>query len=412
MSDVLKRGKLNVIMDAQAGSSGKGKLAAYIMDKQLDDWDFACNAFFPNAGHWVRLSENPEDCFFYQTLNSCAWMFNRKYNKKVWGKMMFIGPGAIIELPALLREIEENGVTPRNLKISPLAVILQDKDAAFERGEVDFDGNPFKHEGTMKHGSTCHGVGAANARRVLRRSDLVTAADVQSLGEYISENVSAEITDRLSHGQTGILELAQGYQLSILNERFFPHTTSRNVTVAQGLSDMFLPPSVLGNVILNYRTFPIRINSKKYISNIDGRHLTLDEVNSGIPHTVYEGNSGGWYPDQHEISWEQLTEESGSDAPIMEVTSVTKLPRRVATFSTMNLLESIAFNHPPTNSEVFLSINFANYVDAGVVGVRNRADLMYSYKFREWLDTYIPVSVKEKIRFVGTSRFHDDMVEL
>ena len=91
-------GKLTVLLDVTYGSSAKGKLASFITE-HATNWDFCCNAFMPNAGHWVKLDDGRE--FFYQTFNSCA------YNHEKFEKM-YIGPGAVIELPAFWKELEKN----------------------------------------------------------------------------------------------------------------------------------------------------------------------------------------------------------------------------------------------------------------------------------------------------------------
>jgi hypothetical protein len=87
-----------------------------------------------------------------------------------------------------------------------------------------------------------------------------------------------------------------------------------------------VPPIYAGPVLLNNRTYPIRISSNKYISecSIDeteqlvigidrtidpGTHLTWDEMMAFQRHGKafhrYEGDSGPGYPDQEEITWEQ-----------------------------------------------------------------------------------------------------------
>lgn len=738
-NNFFKHGKLTIVMDGGAGSSGKGKMASFLGDK-ADNWTFACNSFAPQAGHWVRLDDGRQ--FFYQTLNSVAYNVD-KYEK------LYIGPGATLELPALMREIEENKVPDHKLGISPLALILEDFDAAYERGERGFDNTPLMHtsEGTMKTGSTClpanvavetedglksikwivdneydgrvksldangkfvlskvigwqalrntdkkrwvsvdtaqrcsklrvtadhrvaciddvlrpeikyvearhlvgkyvvqnnkqsannydtnalfgpnqvsamigcllgdgmihkgaftcdhgpkqneylaykhrlfggtishhksgwsddtcsrlstantaqtkllrkmlyksgkkrvddaikyldmtglafwymddgslvtrpgkspnmiictdlftnnelktaiawfhdifgstdvtishrnrlrigsktaarvskaiaslvpeclkyklleedrdtpfvelkadnqeyaaaevvsvddldissklydievkdthnfianrvvvhncHGVGSAAARRILRSPSVRTAKDIPELKKYLCD-VPAEISARLDRGESGLMELAQGFQLSLLHSRFAPHTTSRQVTVAQGMSDLFLPTKYAGPVIVNLRTYPIRINSNKFIGQ-DGRHLTWAEVEAGVPHTVYHGDSGGWYPDQHEITWEQLTASSGSPTKIMEVTSVTKLPRRVATFSKMNAVEALKYND--TGDDMYLSINFANYVDHNMSGKTNVAET--TQKFNTWLKDSLG-DLRGQVVLVGT----------
>lgn len=374
-------GKLTTLLDAQAGSSGKGAVASFIC-KHADNYQFACCTFSPQAGHTIV---DDGKTYFYQTFNSCAYQHGQ-YEK------LYLGPGCIIELPAFFREIEESSIPHEKIGISPIAGILLDQDGAFERGEVDLDGNPKKHSGTMKTGTTAHGAGVARARRTLRRPEARYARDVPELKQYLCD-VPQEIMTRLERGQAGLLEVAQGFQLSYLLPEFFPHTTSRNCTVAAGFDDMMLPVIYAGNVILNYRTYPIRINSKKFICKKTGKHLTWPEVEEmkaenkriwdqytaegrnqhagdlcgpELPFRTIDSFSGPGYPDQEELTWEQITEISGSKTPIMEITSVTKLPRRIFTFSRQNLEQSIRHNR--TGGRMILSINFMNYTDADLFG--------------------------------------------
>lgn len=399
-SFVFDSGKLTVILDASAGSSGKGKIGSFITE-HADNWDFCCNTFMPQAGHWIKLDDGRE--YFYQTLNSCT--YQDKYEK------MYIGPGSTIELSALFREIEENNVPPHKLGISPVTSILQDIDASFERGEMDLDGNVLHdtHSGTMSKGSTCHGCGAAKARKILRRPNVVLARDIPELQEFLCD-VPIEIMDRLDKGQSGLLEIAQGFQLSYLLSNMYPYCTSRNCTVSAGLDDMMLPPLYAGNVILNLRTYPIRINNKKYIGK-DGRHLTWDEVKNGVPHEVKEFNSGPGYDDQEEMSWDELTKISGSPDQIMEMTSVTKLPRRVFSFSQNNLRQAIKYNK--TGHNCYLSVNFMNYVDYNLTEKRNVCDV--TYKAKSWLeDNILPVQKENPssvVAFLGTGARTDDMIQ-
>jgi len=405
---VFEPGKLTILLDGGAGSSGKGKLGAFVTE-HANNWQFCCNAFMPNAGHWVKDDHGKE--YFYQTLNSCA--YQPHYEK------MFLGPGTIIELPALQREVEENEIEPHRLGISPVCAILQDQDSAFERGEVDLDGNelPIRGDGTMKHGSTCHGVGAALARRRLRRPDVKLARDVPELAQYLCD-VPREIMDRLDRGQAGFLEIAQGFQLSYLLPEFYPFCTSRNCTVAAGLDDMMLPPCYAGNVLLNYRTFPIRTSNYKYIAKerheaIEvGAHLTWSQVQLfeklGLEYEKYEGNSGPGYPDQEEVEWDTITKDSGSLDPIMEMASVTKLPRRAFTFSRRSVEESIRHNR--TDGRTFISVNFVNYVDAGLLGDRGHGwNESSRTQIRDWCRRNIPTENGE-LTFLGTGPRTDDFI--
>jgi len=401
-------------MDGGAGSSGKGKLGAFVAS-HADNWQFACSTYMPQAGHWTKNDDGKS--YFYQTFNSCAWMSDR-YEK------LYIGPGSTIELAAFWREKEQNNIPSCKIGISPITSILQDIDGQFERGIVDFDSNirtDIDHS-LAKTGTTAHGCGANRARRVLRRPEAKYARDIPELKEFICD-VPSEIMGRLDCGQAGIMELAQGFQLSYMLPEFFPFVTSRNCTVAAGLDDMMLPVIYAGNVILNYRTFPIRISNMKYIGE-GGKHLTFEEIKQyqidGKPYETLKGNSGPGYDDQTETTWEDITKNSGATVPIMEMTSVTKLPRRVFTFSRKNLKQSI--QHNETNGRTFVSLNFANYLDYSISGMRalipNLSEItnlssnsIEPSKLINWIDENCGIDICD-LRFIGTGALTDDFIQI
>ncbi len=542
-------GKLSVILDGGAGSSGKGKIGAYMV-KNSHKVNFVCNTFMPQASHTIiEKDENDEKTeYIYKQLNSCAH-YHEKFEK------MYIGQGSVIDVEALFKEIKMSGIPKHKLGISPIATILQDIDTKFEEGKVDLEGNPIDHDGTIKFGSTCSGVGAARARKVLRRPNIKLARDIEELKPYLCD-VSAEIMERLDKNYSGLLEIAQGFALSYGLSQFYPYCTSRNCTIAAGFDDMMLPTHYLGNVCINFRTYPIRIHPKKYItvptkeqkmmeeaatltcstnkektkidveipagsperpdiaekiakqqdklagsfqvffmkagtrSNMviplelkkrflkyedslktDGgsdfvmendqfmawysskdiqavinkrsatkelkveestkepsiyskkqdisdkeyltrfvpRHLTWDEVQSGkIPYEEIESYSGDFYPDQNEITWKELTKLAGAPDLIMECTTLTKLPRRVATFSQTNLLESIQYNQTP--HQIWISINFLNYISWGMNGITNDID----EKSKNWLDTMIKPVLRRwdnvYLKLLGTGACTDETI--
>jgi adenylosuccinate synthase len=399
-------GKLTIILDGGAGSSGKGKLGSFVCEHG-QNWQFACNTFMPQAGHWVRLDDGRE--FLYQTLNSCAYLSDR-YEK------LYIAPGAAIEPALLFRELEENGIPRQKVGISPLTAIVQDIDKEYEKGLRAFDGRPMEEiqpGGPLAaSGSTAHGCGATRARRVLRRDEARYAHHVPELREFLCD-VPGEIMDRLDRGQAGLFEVAQGFQLSFLLPRFFPSTTSRNCTVAAGLDDLMVPPFYAGNVIINFRTFPIRIHSSKYVDRASGDHLTWEEKQAAHPdsYSVVEGTSGGHYHDQREVTWDDVVKISGSQEPFSEMTSVTGLPRRVFTFSAMNVAEAVRHNR--THGETFLSLNFADYVDYELSGRRMRVPeptaAAVGPKLAGWLQENLD---DRRLRFIGTGPKTDDMIQI
>ena len=456
------KGKLSVAMDGGAGSSGKGKIGAFLV-ANADNCDFVCNTFMPNASHTiVEGDDENRQVYVYKSLSSCAHHHN-KYKK------MYIGQGSVIHLPSLLKELEESGMPKNKLGISPIAMVVQDIDAYYEMGQMDLEGNEYEQgsEGTIKTGTTASGSGAARARKILRKGNTLLARDVPELKQFIC-NVSREIIQRLENGQAGLLEIAQGFQLSYGLPEFYPYTTSRNCTVAAGFDDMMVPPAYLGNVLLNFRTFPIRIHSYKYIaidpdpierleltnkseeaieknkialkekhgescriemevpansegnpslvvypeSRKAGEHLFWEEVQRNVPHERIESYSGDFYDDQIEIDWQQVTQLSGSPTPLMECTTLTKLPRRVATFSKKNLIDSIMYNQTP--HKVFISVNFVNYLDWSVY---KRNDVM-TEKIQAWLQENIAIPLSQSgydnvvMRYLGTSEYTQDTLTI
>jgi adenylosuccinate synthase len=397
-------------MDGGAGSSGKGKISSFI-GEHADNWQFCCNAFMSNAAHWVVLDDGRK--YLYQALNSVAYL--KKYQK------MYVCGGAVQELDPILREIKENEVEPHRLGIHPLVAFVQQKDIDYEAGRCDFEGNYFEgtqHSDAMKLGSTLHGVGAARARRILRRKDVLLARDIPELQPYLCWT-NEEITRRLQDGQAGLMEIAQGYQLGYLT-RFYPKTTSRNCTVAAGLDDCQIAPKYAGNVIINMRTYPIRVNSNKYVHPDTGKLINDIEIKAlraeGREPVIYKGDSGGGYPDQTETTWDAVTADSGikevnPSAEIREITSLTKLERRVFTFSRQNLNDAIRDN--ATNGNTYISLNFVNYVDAKLEGARGGREKL-TQKLCRWLNGNIQLQDgnEAKLAFLGTGAKTDDMIVL
>ncbi len=401
-ADFFVPGKISIILDSCAGSSGKGKIGSFVTQNAGGAYHFVCNTFAPQASHIVHDRNHAEIC--YKQLNSCAHR-HEEFEK------MYIGQGASISLKALLDEIALTGIPAEKIGISALTPIVQDIDRLYEEGKVGFDGKQLEshHDGTIKNGSTCSGVGVARARRVVRDKNILLAKDVPELKQYICD-VPGEILDRLAKGQSGLLEIAQGFQLSNGLPEFYPYCTCRNVTVAAGLDDMMLPITVVGNVLLNMRTLPIRIASKKYIEDATGTHLTWEQVKSGKhKYKEVESFSGHGYNDQTELSWDDVKKQSGATIPESAIlTSLTKLPRRVFTFSQRNLVDAIMHNQTPYM--VYLSVNFVNWIDGEMEGKTDEI----TEKIHNWVDLNIaPVMENQPnvvLRYLGTGKYTEDTV--
>jgi hypothetical protein len=359
VDDFFINGKISFVLDASFGSSGKGKISSYLV-KKSSKVNFLATSNSANASHTV-VDNDKEYVFKVLPAGSL-------YHEKL--DAIYICPGACFEIDALFKEIEMCGIPKEKVKIHPRAGIITQIDIDFEKGLCDLDGNYYtdRKDGTISTGSTCSGSGAVLAKKTIRNKTLKTATDFTELTDMLCITELSMITE-LALGKCGLFDIGQGFPLSNNHYRFAPNTTSRNVTVSAALNDAMLPPHVAGSVLLNLRTYPIRINSKKYIMKDGKRHLTWDEVKSGLydgQYDMIDSYSGDFYGDQKEISWEEIMESSGVHIPDKVInTTLTKLPRRVATFSKNNLAEAILYNS--TVHKTYLCLNFVNWIDGEIV---------------------------------------------
>lgn len=306
--------ELHVITDLQYGSTGKGLLAGYLAKKLRPD-TLVC-AWSPNAGH-TFIDENGK-----KYVNTA--IPNGIVADSV--KRVLIGPGAVINPDALLREIEQNAV-----ELFGVEIMIHENAAVVTQEHRDEEAR-----GMFKIGSTMKGVGAAVIEKIQRNpASNIIARDALVSTPLEGYVVSKEIYNRaIDEAGVTILEGAQGFSLSI-NQGFYPFTTSRDCTTFQLMSDCALPNTPVQNAVIYgcARTYPIRVANR---FDADGKMI---------------GTSGPCYDDQRELDWSELGMEP-------ELTTVTKLPRRIFTFSKRQITGAIRMNGV---DEVFL--NFVNYID-------------------------------------------------
>lgn len=190
--------------------------------------------------------------------------------------------------------------------------------------------------------STMTGGGAALRRKIARKATV--AGDVPELRRWIADR-TAEVLAVARAGGVVLAESAQGFDLSLNHGLRYPYCTSRDVTTASVLSNLGAPPQLMSRCWASMRTFPIRVG-----------HLVVDGVK--------QGDSGPCYPDQKELTWDEVRAITGSEAVRPELTTVTKRVRRIFTWSPTQWRKFVMMCQP---TDVFL--NFVNYLDANVAGV-------------------------------------------
>ena len=317
----MKSGKLNIVIDGQWGSTGKGKLCAYLA-KKFDVAVSICD-FQNNAGHTVVFDDGTKHVFQQLPVTASC---NQDTE-------LLISPAATISVDKLLQEIEIHGAANR-LMIHPKAGIITPEC-------VDFEQHFLK-----RISSTLKGCGAATGMKTMRMPGMVLAKDVPELKSFIGDTTE-KLKLYLQSGAIAMMETAQGFDLSLNHGLEYPYVTSRDVTTASALNNAGVPPQVVGEVYGCLRTFPIRVGNM-------------------IENGEMIGSSGPIHPDHVELTWEELRRRSGAVDDIEERTTVTNKVRRVFTFSAIQFKNFIDVCAPTK-----LFVNFINHVCFRDYGVKD-----------------------------------------
>lgn len=311
ISALTKKGKFSAIYDGQFGSTGKGLAGAWAGEHNDIDW-VTTNAS-ANAGHTSIVDGDKIVTFHIPNSFLTA--------RKTGNPKIYINAGAIVDLEVLCNEIMSLGIHKSQIFVNPNAAIILSDD---QKTEKDVSSSATKIASTQK------GVGAALSRKISRTGP--------NLGQYVAKHhitppfqlKALSLNQEMSHGKSVLMEVPQGFSLSLNNSGFYPYTTSRDCTIQQGMSDAGLHPSFFYKSMAVLRTYPIRVG------NI---HQGERQI----------GFSGHVYPDQTETSFVDLGVEA-------ERTTVTQRVRRIFTFSPRQYEEMLLHNRPD-----YVLLNFANY---------------------------------------------------
>ena len=310
-----------LVCDMQFGSTGKGAIAYYLARSRKLRCAVAAN--MPNAGH---TAVDGPDKFVHTVLPACSAAPSIE--------TILLGPGTVFDPIKLVDEykalIARRGL--RSLVIHPGAVPLRPEDLQNEKHHV-------------RIGSTMKGSAAANVRRMNRDGHTIIG-DLENVQAGIRREMGAgfEKDDVLSFRKDRyfreierdgkIVEGSQGFSLSVYHG-LYPHVTSRDTTPNQIAADCALPGDwrIFTCVVGSMRTYPIRVANR---FNSDGEQI---------------GTSGPPYSDQQELQWSDIGREA-------ELTTVTKLPRRLFSFSRTQTAEAKSMCKPD-----YVSLSFCDYCD-------------------------------------------------
>jgi len=361
MGQFLNRG-VNVLIDGQWGSTGKGKLGAWLSLKE--QVGFATADFQSNAGHTVVLGNEK------YVVNHIPSSFPNL------DAVLYLAPASTITVSTFLKELDmlEKFRVRERINLHPHVAVITDEDIEEEKKSM------------VGIASTMKGVGAALARKVRRKATL--AKDVPELQSYVND-LTKVIARSARAGDTVLAETSQGFDLSLNHGFEYPYVTSRDVTTASIMSNLGVPPQLLGRVWGCLRTFPIRVGN---VVDGDGNIL---------------GFSGPCYPDQREMTWAEVSESAGRN--VQEITTVTKRVRRIFTFSRLQF-EKFVLTCAPTD----LFVNFVNYLDplaAGAVGADALTPrvLQFTDNLDRMCEEFGYLSYKPRVHLIGTGPENEEM---
>jgi adenylosuccinate synthase len=328
-----------VVVGGQYGGEGKGKIAAFITQREKIDICIRCGG--PNSGHSF-VTEAGQTVLFRQLPTGYIRPQTR----------LLIPAGALVDLDVLKHELDTLRIDPKRVGVDRNAMIIEESDKHNEE----------RLQLRQRLSSTLCGVGSAVARRALRGPGVRTAeiASKQTpwLGELIT-HVSEEANSALDHSKKVLVEGTQGFGLSLYHSDSYPKATSRDTTAAGFLSEVGLSPLLVTELVLVLRTFPIRVAG----------------VQAG--------------PLRDEITWETLQKESGYPYPIHEMTTVSKKLRRIGRFDWALAAKAIQANRPTK-----IAVNGLDYFSYQDRGVGSMAQLsLYSTKFLAEFESRYSVTV-------------------
>lgn len=355
------------VVGAQFGSEGKGNVVAHI----AQDYGIHVRVGAANAGHTIytrdpnAIFDNQGDPWEKHVMQQipCAAYANPDAE-------VMIGPGALISPEILGRELRFLAAWRKERGLPRILVHVDYRAHVIHEEQIEEEARSGLGD---RIGSTStrarEGIGIAQADRVMReRRCRIAGSELanSSFPEWDLIHI-CNVPELIQHAHWSILlEGTQGTGLSITTGRF-PYLTSRNTTSAGLCADAGVAPTRLDRVILVARTYPIRV----------------------------AGNSGPFDIASVELDWSEI----GID-PERERTSVTKLLRRVATFSMPQMREACYLN-----GATEIALMFGDYLDPTIAGAVSEDDVCLADYAR--VDEMVRAIEREcgvPVTMVGTGR--------
>lgn len=352
---------LTIIIDGQAGSTGKGKICGYLAKK--DDFTISTNNWASNAGH-TYLDDDGNKV----VVSHLPMAFINPKTK------LIINAGAIITPEILFEEIKKykKKINNRKIYIDSRAMIIQEKHRLLEKSSI-------------KSGSTFKGCGAAYSDKIMRKQDVILAKEYfESVDDEYKNFIEIVDTAKMLNESLDyiLIEGAQGQDLDINHGLDYPNVTSRMCSASQLIADAGCSPFKVKDIYMIIRPYPIRISN---------------QTDNG---EIYSGD----YANSKEITWEEIAKRCGYNGVLEEYTTVTKKKRRVFEMNWERLKYNVMINKPTG-----IILNFAQYIDWNAHKCKDYVKLPIMVK--EFI-TKIEQETKIQVIMVGTGENESDIIDL
>lgn len=365
-----------MVTGGQAGSEGKGAIAAYLAQSQQMGLNIRVAG--PNAGHTV-IGNCPPQCpaalAASQNDTRLRGDSDHRPGQHPWRlrqvpvaavsnltSMVAIAAGSEIDKEVLDQEVKELDSAGYNVSSR---LVIDEQATMIDPVHRDREAQANL---TLKIGSTGKGIGAARADRMMRKA-LLAKHDLKD--EYkVVESVAGLARTYLHHRQDVMIEGTQGYQLG-LHAGYYPQCTSSDCTAVDFLSMAGISPWEVNpedlEVWVVFRTYPIRV----------------------------AGNSG---PMAEETTWEEIGVEP-------ELTTVTRKVRRVGLWDGYEARAAVQANGGGGRGRaVRCALTMADYLIPELYGKTEYREL--DSTTRDRLDVLVASRSKDMgrpIELVGTS---------
>lgn len=238
----------NIVVGAQYGDEGKGKIISYIALNDKPDI-IARGGVGPNAGHevWYNGKKYP------MRMLSCGFVYEKA--------RILIGAGVVVNPEVFLKEVELTNTKNR--------VGIDFRCTLITKEHIERDSSS---ETSIKIGSTKTGCGPAVTDRVSRIAKTVEHAP--DIKQYLTD-----VAKEVNNAKNVLVEGSQGFMLSVIYGTY-PYVTSKDTSASTIAADVGLGPKSIDEVIMVMKSYTTRVGAgelKNEITREEAEKLGMQE---------------------------------------------------------------------------------------------------------------------------------------